>query len=59
MTVKSSESYIRYSTDDGGKESVEGAARTDLKSYRATGMDCSEIVIQQQYANPLGVLIVE
>ena len=55
----SSAGYYRYGHRDTGEEYVEGASEAALKSYVATGTDCSEIIIQQSYGTPMAIMIIE
>ena len=59
MTTKATTSYYKYGINDKGEDYVENSSNSELKSYRDTGMDCSEIIIQQNYGTPMSVLCLE
>ena len=51
--------YYKYGLRDTGEEYIEGSSQSALKSYIATGDNCSEIIIQQNYGTPMAVMIFE
>lgn len=59
LSSRSSAVYYTYNASARQGQVVKGAKPTSLRSYNDTGMNCSEIIIQQNYGTAMAVLCIE
>ena len=59
LSSRSSAVYYTYDASARQGQVVKGAKPTSLRSYNDTGMNCSEIIIQQNYGTAMAVLCIE